>query len=784
MIRKLSGKNPAFVLDTDNTTYVFAALPSGHLEHLYYGSRIKLETAGDCDAFREKREFETGNSIVYSKEHPTVLLEDMCLEFSTLGHGDVREPFLELIRADGSRSGDFLYRGYAIDHLPSNFETLPSSYAPSGKAEHLCIITRDGELTLELHYRVYPECDVITRAARLRNEGKDEVVLERLMSAQVDIPFSGTCVTSFHGAWAREMNKNTATLTAGKFVVESRTGCSSNRTNPFFMVHSPSATEYSGSVYGFNLVYSGNHYSAAEVNAYGKTRIISGIQPSGFQFLLNSGECFEAPEAVMTYSANGFCGQSVNMHRFVREHIVRGRWKYTPRPVLLNSWEACYFKLSEHDLLSLAKSGKKLGIELFVMDDGWFGERDSDSRALGDWEPNKSKLPGGLKSVADKIKALDMDFGIWVEPEMVNTDSNLYRAHPDWTMAIEGRLHSEGRNQRVLDLANPEVRDYIIKKMSEVFSSADIKYVKWDMNRIFSDVFSPYLPARQQGETAHRYICGLYSIMKTLTERFPEILFEGCASGGNRFDLGILCYFPQIWASDNTDALCRATIQEGYSYAYPQSCIGAHVSAVPNHQTLRVTPIETRFDVAAFGVLGYECDVRDFNAETKEKVTKQIALYKQWREVLQFGQFYRVLTGNVHEWMCVSGDKSKAVGLLMQELTKPNTQAQRFFAAGLDPSARYRLYSIAERLDIKQFGSLINTVAPVHVKQDSLVHNIIAKAVKMNRESEDLTATGEVLMHTGVALSPAFSGTGFNENVRVFSDFSARLYFFEKEESD
>ena len=779
MIRKLSGEYPAFVLDTENTTYVFSVTPSGHLEHLYYGAGIELNTASECDAFREKREFEAGNSIVYSKEHPTVILEDMCLEFSAPGHGDVREPFLEFVRDDGCRSGDFLYEDFRIDSEPSDFETLPGSYEEEGRAEHLCVFVRDQELLLELHYRVYPECDVITRSARLRNEGEEDIALERLMSAQVDIPFSGVCVTSFHGAWAREMNRNTASLTAGKFVVESRAGCSSNRANPFFMVHSPSATEHTGSVYGFNLVYSGNHYAAAEVNAYGKTRIISGIQPSGFHFMLGKNECFEAPEAVMTYSARGFSGQSVNMHRFVREHIVRGVWKYRKRPILLNSWEAFYFKVNERDLLSLARAGRKLGAELFVLDDGWFGSRDDDTKSLGDWEPNKKKLPGGLKSLAEKINALGMDFGIWVEPEMVSTDSDLYRQHPDWSMSMEGRLHSEGRNQRVLDLANPAVQDFLIEKMSEVFSGANIRYVKWDMNRIFSDVYSPYLSPRDQGETAHRYICGLYRVMKTLTERFPDILFEGCASGGNRFDLGILCFFPQIWASDNTDAVCRTTIQEGYSYGYPQSCIGAHVSAVPNHQTLRKTALETRFGVSAFGVLGYECDVRDFSAEESGKATKQIEVYKQWRDVFQFGQFYRVLSGNVHEWMCVSRDRTRAVGLLLQELTRPNMQAQRFFAAGLDPEKRYRLYSISKRLDIKQFGSLINTVAPIHVKQDSLMYNVITRTVKMNMEAEDITASGDIFMRTGVALSPAFAGTGFNEKVRVFSDFSSRLYFFE-----
>lgn len=779
MIKKLNGERAAFALETDNTAYVFAVTESGHLEHLYYGGKIKIENASDCDVFREKREFELGNSIVYSKEHPKVLLEDMCLEMSSAGHGDIREPFLALSRQDGCRSCDFLYADCEIDQNGFGFTSLPTSYSENGTAEHLCVCLKDGQLTLELHYCVFPECDVITRAARLKNSG-GEVCVERLLSTQIDLPFSGVRVTSFHGAWAREMNKSTVELNVGKYVIESRAGCSSSRVNPFFMVHSPLADENSGSVYGFNLVYSGNHYSAVEVNAYGKTRIVSGIQPEGFRVILREGESLEAPEAVMTYSDGGFSGQSKNMHSFVKSHIVRGAWKDKPRPVLLNSWEACYFNISEHKLVSLAKAGKELGIELFVTDDGWFGERNSDSSSLGDWEPNTKKLPKGLSGLAEKIKALGMDFGIWVEPEMVNTDSRLFKNHPEWVMAVEGRLHSEGRNQRVLDLSNPEVQEFLINKMTEVFSSAEISYVKWDMNRIFSDVYSPYLPPERQGETAHRYILGLYRVMGELTRRFPDILFEGCASGGNRFDLGILCFFPQIWASDNTDALCRASIQEGYSYGYPQSCVGAHVSASPNHQTLRSTPLESRFGVSAFGLLGYECDLKDLNSESRRKIREQIELYKKWREVLQFGSFYRVVSGNIHEWICVSEDKSRAVGFIMQELMTPNTQSRRFFAKGLDPAKTYRIYNIPARVDVKQFGSLINTVAPIHVKQDSLVHNVIAKAVKLDGETESATAAGDVLMRAGVALTPEYSGTGFNDKTRVFPDFASRMYFIEE----
>lgn len=779
MIRFLDGERPAFVLETKNTSYVFSVTESGHLEHLYYGSKITLNTAADCDAFREKREFELGNSIVYSKDYPKVMLEDMCLEMSSEGHGDVREPFMELVYPDGSRSSDFLYDSYAIDDSELDFDTLPTAYFPDGRGERLCVTLREKDLSLELNYRVFFDCDVITRSARLINNGEQKVEIERLLSTQLDIPDCGCSVTSFHGAWAREMNKSTVQLNAGKYVVESRAGCSSNRANPFFMLHSPDADELSGSVYGFNLIYSGNHYSAVEVNAYGKTRVVSGIQPDGFRYVLEGGERFEAPETVMTYSESGFSGQSVNMHSFVNKHIVRGEWKSKPRPVLLNSWEACYFNINEKNLVSMAKTAKELGIELFVMDDGWFGERDNDQKALGDWDANSKKLPNGLKGLGAKLREIGIDFGIWVEPEMISVDSNLYRAHPDWAMAIPSKLHSEGRNQRVLDLANPEVQDFVINKMTEVFSSADISYVKWDMNRIFSDVFSPYLSSERQGETAHRYICGLYRVMKELVNAFPQILFEGCASGGNRFDLGILCYFPQIWASDNTDAVCRAGIQEGYSYGYPQSCVSAHVSSCPNHQTLRTTPPETRFSVASFGILGYECDVRDLNSEQKQSIKEQIELYKKYRSILQYGQFYRVASGNPREWICVSANKKRAVGMLMQELMTPNTQSQRFFARGLNPELRYKLYNISAKVNVKQFGSLINTVAPIHVKQDSIIHNVIAKHFKLDGEQDRVTVFGDVLIKAGVALSPMFSGTGFNDKVRVFPDFASRLYFIE-----
>ena len=545
------------------------------------------------------------------------------------------------------------------------------------------------------------------------------------------------------------------------------------------MLSRPETTEDRGICYGLNLVYSGNHYECAEVRSHGKTRLVTGINPESFSILLNPGEYFEAPEAVMTVSEDGYNGMSQRMHDFVRNCIVRGEWKKKTRPVLLNSWEASYFDINEHRLLKLAKEGRDVGVELFVMDDGWFGERNDDKRSLGDWYVNKKKLPGGVDRLCKKVNELGLDFGIWVEPEMVNVDSDLYRAHPEWVIEIPGKSHSEGRTQRILDLTNPAVVDYLIEQMSAVFSSANISYVKWDMNRIFSDYYSQYLPADRQGEVAHRYMIGLYRLMRTLTERFPKILFEGCASGGNRFDLGILSYFPQIWASDDTDAIYRVKGQTGYSYGYPMSTVGAHVSACPNHQTLRMTPLATRFDVAAFGVLGYECNLCDMSAEEKKQIREQIALYKQWREILQFGHFYRGRSDNNYEWTCVSKDGTKAVGMLLQVLTEPNTAFAQFFPRGLDKDTKYHFYNIERKVRIKPFGDLVNMLSPIHIKYDSLVHNIVDKFVKMPGEVEDYTAQGSVLMK-GVKLKAAFAGTGYDENTRFFQDFSSRMYFMEK----
>ncbi len=778
MIRKIDN---VFELHTNHSTYAFQVLPTGHLEHLYYGRKIHV----NADALTQKHAFAASNTVVIDQEHLHLTLEDERLELSGYGKGDFREAFLDLIHSSGSATSDFRFASSEIRTGKDEMKTLPSSVGTDADTEHLIVFLKDHsyDTELRLHYYVFPECDVITRRAELINHEDGPLIVRRLLSMQLDFSDTDYVFTSFHGAHNRDMyEKVEREVAQDKIVVSTCTGVSSNRANPFTMLSKKGTTEDHGSCYGFNLIYSGNHYTVCEGSAFYQTRIVSGINPQHFCFTLEKEEVFETPEAVMTYSCKGFNGMSRHMHKFVQNHVVRGEWAKKERPVLLNSWEAAYFEINERKLLKLASEAAKVGIELFVMDDGWFGERDNDTRSLGDWTVNTNKLPNGISGLAEKIKALGMDFGIWVEPEMVNSDSNLFREHPDWALQVPGKEHSEGRNQRILDLCNPEVQDYVIHAMSRVFSEKGISYVKWDMNRLMSDVYSPYLPEEKQGEVAHRYVMGLYRIMDTLTKQFPHILFEGCASGGCRFDLGILSYFPQIWASDNTDALCRVRMMTNYSYGYPMSTVTAHVSTCPNHQTLRNTPLETRFNVAAFGVLGYECNLCDMQKEELDAIKGQVTLYKLWRATMQFGAFYRGRSGNLHEWTVVSADRKCAVGFLMQELMTPNHASHVYYAKGLDANREYHFYNRPLKYNIKAFGDLINMVAPVHIRNDSLMQDMVAKFVKMDGETEDYHVTGDLLMESGVALRQAFVTTGYNESVRFFPDFGSRIYLMESEE--
>lgn len=790
-----------FILETKDTTYCFRVMPSGHLEHLYYGKKINLQKS--YEPIIEKVKFIGGNQLAYSKEYPSVGLENLNLEMSSYGKGDIREPFIEITYDDGTSTCDFLFekarlldRKEALKTMPSAYHELPHSLEKSDVVHSLKenvkennivsleieLYDRNHEITLLLIYSIFYESNVITRSAKVINTSEYSISLDRIMSAQLDFDPDDYIVSTFHGAWAREMNRYDTVAKPGILINDTKAGISSNRSNPFFMVSAKETNEDYGDCFGFNLIYSGNHYAAVEVNSMGKLRVINGIQPSGFRFILNSGDIFEAPESVLTYSDQGYTGMSHNMHHFIRNHIVRGEWRDKVRPILINSWEANYFKFDEVKLLKQAKAAKDIGIELFVLDDGWFGNRNDDTSSLGDWIENNDKLRNGLKGLSDKINLLGMDFGIWVEPEMVNEDSNLYRLHPDWAVKIPGMEQSLGRNQLILDFTREEVREFIIHEMSRIFSGANISYVKWDMNRIFSDYYSPTLSAEKQKEFSHRYIMGLYQVLDTLTKRFPKMLFESCSSGGNRFDLGMLCYMPQIWASDNTDAISRTSIQTGYSYGYPMSVIGAHVSGCPNHQTLRNTSLETRFEVAAFGLLGYECNIAELNSDERKKVTEQVAFYKKHRKTLQFGDFYRIKTNEkgIYQWITVDRSKKKAIGIFLQKEVVPNFTYGKFKTKGL---ARDKIYHFTNRqqiFNIKEFGDLINMISPIHIKKDSIAHNMISLFKKMPGEIEDTTAYGDVFNHAGIKLKQGFGGTGYDEEIRLFQDYASRMYLWEE----
>jgi alpha-galactosidase len=775
-------------LDTERTSYIIDLLPTGQVANLYYGPRLR--PMADYEPLRQKNDVPTGTMVNTSQEWKNIGLDDQCLEYSGLGRGDYREPAVELVFGDGSRTTDFRFDSVRRYAGRPGIEGLPCATggATGGEAEvettELLLRDEARSLSLRLYYCVYAAFDVITRFARLSNEGGEALRLGRLMSAQLDLFGGDYSLVTFDGCWAYERARHDKPLTPGVFVNDSKTGNSSNRHNPFVMLAAAGCGEFEGSCYAMNLVYSGNHAEICERTHQGKIRLLTGINPSGFEWLLEPGESFSTPEALLSFSAAGFNGLSRGLHRFVQEHIVRGEWQHRERPVLINNWEATEFDFDRRKLLSLAREAAGLGIELFVLDDGWFGHRDDDTSSLGDWRVNEKKLPGGLAGLIPKINALGLKFGLWVEPEMISEDSELYRAHPDWAVATPGRAPAWGRNQFVLDLCLPEVRAHLIETMSEVFSQGRIEYVKWDMNRNISDAFSRSLPPSRQGEFHHRYILGLYEVMGELVRRFPAILFESCASGGNRFDLGMLCYMPQAWTSDDTDAYARLAIQGGTSYGYPPSVMGAHVSASPNMQTLRASTIETRFNVAAFGLLGYELDLGLLSHFDKRAIREQVAFYKAHRRLLQYGTFLRVpvpLDRDKTIWAVVSEDGRKALAGLYQGSAKVGLGQDLLRVPFLAGAGSFRVRGRKQYINVKAFGNLVNRVLPIKIRGDGLIHTALSSFYMFTMAEEEYVANGDLISAYGIKLIQQFSGTGYNDRVRIFSDYGSRLYLLEAE---
>ena len=625
------------------------------------------------------------------------MLEAIPQEYPGYGSTDLRSPSIELQFADGTTATDFRYDSHNIYLGKNKLNGLPSTYVEDEKeATTLELILVDSlkNVKLILSYSVFEEFDAITRSVKIINESNEEVKITRVLSANIDFRDSDYELIQLSGAWARERHIVRSRIRSGSQSVESRRGSSSHAQNPFMALVRKDTTEQNGDAYGFSLVYSGNFLANVEVDMYENARAQIGINPFDFTWILEEGEAFTAPEAVLVYSNEGLTGMSHIYNCLYGKRLCRGEYRDKIRPILINNWEATYFDFNEIKIKEIAKEAKNLGIELFVLDDGWFGKRDDDNSSLGDWFVNEDKLKGGLNKLATQINEMGLQFGLWFEPEMVSPISELYKEHPDWCLHIPGRNRSEARRQLILDFSREDVCNYIIEKISEVLSSAPISYVKWDMNRNMSEIGSAKLPANRQREVAHRYMLGLYKVLEEITTRFPHVLFESCSGGGGRFDPGMLYYMPQTWTSDNTDAIERLKIQFGTSMVYPNASIGCHVSAVPNHQVDRITPIETRGVVAMSGNFGYELDITKLPECEKEIIKEQVKLYKEIRETIQFGKYYRLSSpfeNNDAAWMYISKDCEEIIVSFVRTLAKPNPKFVSLKLVGLDENSDYEI---------------------------------------------------------------------------------------------
>ncbi|MBR2930120.1 MAG: alpha-galactosidase [Clostridia bacterium] len=772
----ISERELTFKLDTRATSYIFRITPKGHPEHIYYGKRLP---EADADALALKNTIMLGTTVAYDGSDPVYSLDTLPLEYSGVGKGDFRHSPIELIMPDGSFVCDFVYESH---EMISGSRTSASGLPVADAADSTLLLTlvdkKYRDIKLVLSYSVFYDCDVITRSAELKNLGEGQIYVRRLMSFMMDIHSSDYDMMTLDGGWIKEMHLSSRPLSPGIHVNDSTSGDSSNRHNPAFLLKAKDATELYGEVIGFNLIYSGNHYSAVEVSSHKTARVMSGINPHCFLWRLKEGESLDSPEAVMSYSDEGINGMSDRMHAFVNSHVIPEAFRLKERPVVLNNWEATFFNFNRRKLLALARQAKALGAEMFVLDDGWFGQRNDDTRGLGDWSPNEKKLGGSLRSLAKKINKMGLSFGLWFEPECVNEDSDLYRTHPDWALTVPGREPSYGRNQLVLDLTRKEVRDYIVESVSAVLDSANIEYVKWDYNRHISDAFSRSL--QNQGELYHRYTLGIYDVLRRIfLERHPEVLLETCSSGGNRFDLGMLSFGAQIWTSDDTDARERMEIQRGAYTFYPQSATSAHVSMTPNQQTLRSAPLSTRFNVAAFAPLGYELDPSELTPEERREVKEQIAFYKAHRRTLQFGRLIRYFPrkDERESWQAVGEGEIIASVYNLGYSASPERDILRIHGAAA--GKRYRMTTVKSRLKIGRFGGLINHISPIRLKPDGFILRFINRHFSLTDGCEAYEASGEAL-RAGIPLAMQYSGTGYNSDVRITGDAGSTLYLIEE----
>ena len=730
-----------FHLTNGEISYIFRVYEDGKLLQLYYGVVVPERDYSYLVELQHRpmTTYRKEGDLRYSLEH-------VRQEFPEYGTTDFRHPAICLRQENGLRITDFVYVSHQIVDGKPALEGLPATYTETQTEAKTLILTLRDEVTeveVQLFYTIFADWPVITRSSKVINQGRETCYLESLASLSLDLPDADYDWLQLSGAWARERHIKERPLQQGIQSIESTRGISSPHHNPFVALKRPETTEFSGPVLGTALVYSGNFLIQAEVDTYDVTRLQLAINPFGFEWKLAAGQSFTSPEALLVYSERGLNGMSQVFHQLFRRRLARGYWRERARPVLINNWEATYFDFSENQLLELAEKAQEVGVELFVLDDGWFGQRTNDRAGLGDWFVNPERLPQGLGSLAERIHGLGMQFGLWFEPEMVNKDSQLYRTHPDWLLAVPDRQPHHGRNQFVLDYSRPEVVDEIFERLSAVIEEAQLDYIKWDMNRPLTDVFSAAWPADQQGEIFHRYVLGVYNLYERLTNRYPSLLFESCSSGGGRFDPGMIYYAPQAWTSDDSDAIERLKIQYGTSLLYPLSSMGAHVSIVPNHQTNRLTPLKTRGNVAFFGSFGYELDLNQLNPEELAEVREQIAFYKHHRELIHNGTFYRLQSPFKEDgqtaWMLVSQDQNTALLGTFKALNQVNRSHQRLQLKGLAADKVYRL--------------------------------------------EGRTYTGAELMRVGLVTTDASSGQLLEDSEQKPSyDFDSKLWLFEAED--
>ena len=712
--------NNTFHLQGRNISYIMAVDSFGNLIHIHYGRKLH-------DKDYDKTNTKYVNWAAYDENNIT--LENTQQEYPSYGHTDLRNPAYTVKNVDGNSISQLKYQDYTIkeNYIPE-IEGMPSLFIGNKSAQTLEITLEDKISGVEvvLSYSVFDDYDVILRNTRIHNISDSTIEIDSAYSANLDIAKGNYDLIYFSGGWGREREFCRSEIQQGaKIDISNARGGSGHTLNPFIMVSEHNADEDKGNVYGFSLIYSGNHSSMIECDQYGNIRVQQGINPFMFKWTLEKGESFVTPQCVMCYSENGIGGLSRELNDVYRTNLCRSKWADKDRPILINNWEATYFDFDEDKLLSIAKRAKEAGVELFVLDDGWFGTRNDDFSGLGDWTVNYDKLPSGIDGLAKKINDIGLKLGLWFEPEMVNPDSDLYRAHPDWAISVPNRISSLSRNQLILDLSRDDVCDYIITAVSDVLKSANIEYVKWDMNRPMTDM--PY-----EGYN-HKYTLGFYKIMDAITGAFPNILFEGCSGGGGRFDAGVLAYMPQIWTSDNSDAAARLKIQYATSMGYPVSAISAHVTAVPNHQNGRITSLKMRADTAYAGVFGYELDITKMSDTELAEIKKQVETDKKLRTLMRTGDFYRILSPyetNYCSWEMVSKDKKEVFFYSAKIFSVANSHDIRIKLKGLDAEAKYMdtvtgevyggdelmYYGVEPKYDMHDFASYTMMLNRVNTK--------------------------------------------------------------------